>query len=119
VGMLADGQAALIARQQAAAGAPLTYARGAQTLAVTGWAGRQVYSSQLEGGRRLEYGERDYLVAVADLVALGDPAIGDRITETINGAAVVFEVATPTNGEPHARYSDQTRLLWRIHVKQV
>lgn len=110
--------AALQARMKTGAGVALVYARGAQSITLTGWIGRQVYASQLEGGRRLEFGERDYLIGVDDLT-FGEPRIGDRVTETINGRAVVFEVATPTNGEPQARYVDQTRTMWRVHVKEV
>jgi hypothetical protein len=36
------------------------------------------------------------------------PAVGDRITETINGAAKTFEVQTPENGEPAWRYDTRT-----------
>lgn len=112
--------AALVRRQKAAWGVAVTYARaGSGPLSLTAVPGATVYQSAPDGaGVRQEVSERDYLVAVADLT-LGTPALGDRVTETINGTAVTFEVATPKNGEPEWRYSSQWNVLYRIHCKRV
>jgi hypothetical protein len=45
----------------------------------------------------------------------GTPARGDQVTEAGVGT---FELAAP-GGEPHWRYSDQTRTLYRVHCKRV
>ncbi len=120
--LLSRGQAALVARQQVAAtsGNAIRYTRGAVSVDLTGkaWVGRTVFASNLDGGARVEWGDRDYLIPVADL-AMGSPQMGDRVTETIGGVDVVFEVQTPDTGEPAERFSDQGRTVYRVHTKQV
>jgi hypothetical protein len=124
VGRLSRGQAALIARQQAGAApdGPVTYTRKAAPDApidLTGraWVGRTVFSRiPNAAGATVVFGDRDYLVAVADLPA--EPERGDRIAETINGQAVTFEVMAPAS-EPAWRYSDPARTVYRIHAKEV
>jgi len=101
-----------------AAGVSVTYVRGATELSLTAIVGRTVFSSINEGGPRVEFGDRDYLIEAADLT-LGEPAIGDRIKETIDGVLTMFEVMTPNTGEPAYRWSDAAHTRWRIHVKKV
>lgn len=118
------GRAALIRRQKVAAGVTVTYTQTATGLSaqVTPWAGQTAFRSQPDGGVRVEIGDRDYLLAVADLVVGGQlvtPVIGDTITETVNGAPCVFAIETPESGEEAVRYSTQARDLYRIHTKRV
>ena len=104
---------------QAAAKVTVTYTRGAESITITtAVVGRTVFASNVEGGARIEFGDRDYLIPVDDLT-FGEPAIGDRITETVDGTAKIFEVLTPDTGEPAWRYSDPQHTVWRLHVKQV
>lgn len=109
---------------QVSAGRTVTYTRksDAATVALTAWVGNTLYAlEKSEPGATRVWGERDYFLAVADLViasATFTPARGDRITETINGTATTFELSTPT-GEPAWRYSDQTRQIYRLHCKRV
>lgn len=120
MGTLSDrGRDALVRRQKQAAGVTVTYTRKAtgQALALTAVPGiTTAVSSELPG--RVEIAQRDYLIAVADLTG-GPPEIGDRITETINGAAVTFEVMTPESEEPAWRYSSQWRAMYRAHCQRV
>lgn len=101
----------------------LTYSRGALSAPLTtAWVGRTLFAGQSQSsGARAEWGERDYLIPVASL-ALGGvlvtPSKNDRITETIGGVPVVFELQTPT-GEPCWRFSDMYRTLYRVHCKRV
>ncbi len=117
------GAAVLVARMKQAAGRTVTYARksGGATVSLTAWVGNTLYARQTdEPGASVVYGERDYFVAAADLVQGGTaflPQRGDQVTETIDGAAVTFELSTPT-GEPVWRYSDQTRQVLRLHCKR-
>lgn len=92
-----------------------TYTRGATSETVSVLLGQVAYQSIAEGGVRVELGDRDYMIRVADMTTFGTPRIGDRITE----AGVVYEVMTPDNGEPHWRYSGVDRTEYRIHVKRV
>lgn len=127
---LARGQQALIARQQVGAvtGNTITYTRkgGAGTVDLTSkaWTGRTVFRrNQMSdlGAAAVVFGDRDYLIPVADLTVSGttfEPIRGDRITETIGGTATVFEVISPV-GEPEVRFSDPGRTVYRVHTKKV
>ena len=119
---MSRGQAWLNSKLQTAAGVSTVYARGAYTLNLTPWVGRTVFASNLEGNARIEFGERDYLIPAANLILNGattEPAIGDRITETVGGESKVFEIMRPSNGEPAWRWSDSSQTRYRIHVKRV
>lgn len=126
---LAGGQSALIARQKAGAApaGPITYTRiagGEITLTGLAWVGNTRFSRLPAGGvdgPAVVHGDRDYLIPADALVYGGSaflPARGDRITETIGGSAVTFEVMS-LPGEPEWRYSDPGRTLLRVHVKEV
>lgn len=112
------GRDALVRRQKRAAGVSVTYAPlSGGSVTLTAVPGAIAFRSETDGGARVEVGDRDYLIDVADLAAV--PQIGDRITETINGTACVFEVQTPDTGEPAWRYSSSWRAFYRIHTKRV
>lgn len=102
---------------QAAAGETVTYARGAEAITLTAVLGQTTVAGGVEGASRIVVSDRDYLIKVADLT-FGVPAVGDRITATVNGEAVAFTVQDLESGEPAWRYSDPARTTWRIHVKQ-
>ncbi len=115
-----------------AAGVSITYTRGATTLTIldtdgAAWVGRTAFVSNQNGAARVEWGDRDYLILASALAGLPAAAcidetpvaIGDRITEVVEGASLTFEVMTPGTGEPAARFSDPTRTVVRLHCKQV
>jgi len=107
-----------------AAAVAITYSRGSQSVSIAeadeaAWPDNTRFSSNQEGGARLIWGDRDYLIKVSALTAMGEPREGDRITETINGTAMIFQVMTPDTGEPSWRYSDTQRTLYQLHVKRV
>lgn len=120
------GRDALVRRQKLAAGVAVTYTRAsdASTVALTVVPGLTTFVSQELPGR-VEIGNRDYQIAVADLMAGGveaPPAIGDRITETLNGVACVFEVMNPdpsASSEQAVRYASQWRAMYRVHTQKV
>ncbi len=120
--LLSRGQTALIERQQVAAvsGNTIIYTRGVESIDLTNiaWTGRTVFASNLDDAARIEFGDRDYLIPVANLT-FGEPKIGDRIAETILGVIHTFEIMTPDTGEPAQRYSDQGRTVYRVHTKEV
>jgi hypothetical protein len=100
----------------------VTYTRAAgPVLTLTAVPGLTTFTSEQLPGR-IEIANRDYLVAVADLMVSGvetPPALGDRIAETVNGVTCTFEVMTPDTGEPAWRYSSQWRAMYRVHCKRV
>ena len=102
----------------AAAGVSISYTRGATTLSLTAIVGRTVFRSNNDQGAVIQFGDRDYLIE-ATALTFGEPALGDRIAEVIDGATSTFEVITPDTGEPAWRWSDPSHTRWRIHVKQV
>jgi hypothetical protein len=109
----------LPAMEQKAAGETVTYTRGAESITLAAAVvGRTVFASNEEGAARISFGDRDYLIGVADLT-FGAPRIGDRVTQTIDGADVVFEIKDLDTGEPPWRFSDPDRTTWRVHVKRV
>lgn len=116
------GSAALTRRMQQSDGVTVTYTRGAESVTLTAWVGNTLFARTLdEPGASRVWGERDYLIPVADLIlggVLTKPAKGDRITEVIDGVTLVLELQTPT-GEPAWRYSDADRQRVRIHTKKV
>lgn len=121
--LLDAGMSLLTAGLKAAFGRTVTYTRGAASATVTPWVGRTLFAREPQepGGAAVVWGDRDYLLPVADLATAGFalPARGDRITEVVNGVTAVFEVIQPDTGEPEWRYSDQTRQVYRLHTKRV
>lgn len=72
------------------------------------------------GGIQMQWTDRDFLIAAADLVLDGAPALpqrGDIIHETQNGMTYVYQVLAPGR-EPVWKWSDLYRTLLRIHTKQ-
>lgn len=122
--LIQRAQASLVRILQESAGVSVTYTLvSGEQATLTAWVGRTAFSrTASEPGPATIIGERDYLIAVADLVVGGQavqPAKGHRITETIAGADVTFEVVPPEADEPAWRYSDQTRTVYRLHCKRV
>lgn len=123
--LLAKGQElfARLMKQDASPPGAVTYRRGAETVDLTAkcWVGRWIVTEiPQEGGGYVTYGDRDYLIPVADLAVNGnefEPEEGHRITEVINGVECNFDVLPPT-GEPSHRYSDPGQTIWRVHTKQ-
>lgn len=113
----------LPAQVQAAAGVSVTYTRAAGgTISLEPWVGRTLFSGTVEGGARVQWGDRDYIVRRDELVSGGSeipPALGDRLTEVIGGVSTTFEVQNPDTGEPAWRWADAARSMYRLHVKKV
>ena len=124
MGLLDRGQAMLNRSMKLAGGRPVLYTRaGVAVATLTVWIGSTVFQrNQMDPGAAVIWGDRDYLILVADLIlggSLSVPKVGDRITETIAGVATVFEIMPPDNNEPAWRLADQMRTAYRLHVKRV
>lgn len=102
-------------------GASVTYTRGATsvTLVATPTRENQDATVQPTPGTRSSDRERDYIIVFADLVAAGfnEPTLGDQITESLNGGAVVFEAAK-LRTEPCWRWADVQRTRVRVHTRR-
>jgi hypothetical protein len=121
MGLLQQAADWLPGRVEVAAGETVTYTRDGTGYELTANPGRTVFASNVEGAARIQFGDGDFLIRASEFVRVGlDPAtpqIGDRITRTVAGAEVNFEVQEPPTGEPEWRYSDVARTVFRIHTK--
>ncbi len=100
----------------------VTYARGELSVAVSATVGSTLFQVDDGAGGTIRVTQRDFLIRCADLVLGGEevlPQRGDRITETVQGRNVVWEVMGPGGGEPDWRYSLPDRSTLRIHMKEV
>lgn len=105
-------------RMKSRVGVSITVTRGGTTSApLTAWVDRTVFVSNQQNQARVEFGERDYLIMVADYPH-AEPDEGDRINETIEGLPLSFRLMAPNN-EPPWRYSDAQRTTYRVHCKRV
>jgi hypothetical protein len=127
VGLLARGQAMLNRTFQGMEGVAVTYTRlvgGVEReVALTGWLGNTLFAGLTEQDVSVQWGEIDVLFVAADLVlpttGATTPHAGDRLAFTLQGTAMVFEVASPDTGEPAWRWSDHFRTRLRVHCKRV
>lgn len=102
----------------------VTYSRGPRSVSLSATLGSTAFRiGDPLGGTRIERTDRDFLIAVADLILGGLtvlPERGDEVRVTrADGATVdVYEVLAP-GGEPVFRWSDSHRTTIRIHTKHV
>ncbi len=101
---------------RAAAGTPVTYARGNASVNVTGVPGTTEFENET-GDIVTDYERRDFMIEVAVLILDGDPVTpqrGDRITD--NGE--VYEVLPRPDG-PVFGFSDRDRTTFRINTRRI
>ncbi len=110
----------LTAKVEQAAGEPVTYSRSGESYPVTAVVGQTLASEIEQGAARIAYSDRDYLITVAALkdLGFGRPEIGDTIAHVIDGEEIVFVIGNLDGAEPAVRFIDQSRDVWRIHVKR-
>ncbi|GAB6166155.1 hypothetical protein JCM19992_21550 [Thermostilla marina] len=120
--MLDSGLGWLAERLKVHASRPVIYRRGTDETTVQAIVGRTLLKlDDGYGGVRMEWTDRDFLIAADDLILAGQktlPRRGDQIRETTGGKTLVYEVVAP-GSEPEWRWSDPHRRLLRIHTKQV
>ena len=119
--LLQQGAAWLEDMRHKHASRPVTYQRGAASVALSATVGRSVFQVVTADGVVETVERRDYLIRAVDLVlggTLTTPAVGDRIRETIGGKVEVYEVMG-AGSEKHFRKSDPDGLTLRIHTAHV
>lgn len=108
-------------RSTAGTGVDVLYARGDATVSLVATPTREQPDETLAPTEhtRSDDRQRDYIVVLADLISagFGVPAEGDRITETLAGEQVVFEVG-PREREPAWRWADAERTRVRVHTRR-
>lgn len=119
---LETGTEWLTEKLKAHASRPVVYRRGADEVTVQAIIGRTLLKLADDyGGVRMEWTDRDFLIAAEDLILGGQrtlPKRGDRILETDGSQTRMYEVLAPGN-EPEWRWSDPHRKLLRIHTKSI
>ena len=119
--LLQQGAAWLEGMRHKHASRPVTYRRGAASVALSATVGRSVFQVATAEGLVETVERRDYLIRAADLVldgALTTPAVGDRITEIVGGRVEVYAVMG-AGSEKHFRPSDPDALTLRVHTAHV
>ena len=119
--MLQTGSAWLEGMRHKFASRPVTYCRGAASVALQATVGRSLVQMLKADGLVETVERRDYLIRACDLVLNGDagePQVGDRIRETIGGKVQVYEVIG-AGQEKHFRKSDPDGLTLRVHTVHV
>lgn len=123
--LLQRGAEYLAAQLQAHASQPVTYRRGtgeeAVEVAIDATIGRSEFELTTDDGIVERVETRDFLFPTADLVLAETatvPQRGDKIIETIGDATLTYEVL-PHQNLPAFRYSDEFRVMLRVHTKLI
>jgi hypothetical protein len=120
--MLQAGQEWLANQLKTHASNTVVYVRGANQVSVSATIGRTLMKlDDGYGGIRMQWTDRDFLIAPLDLIIAGSaitPERGDTILETVGTKVYTYEVNAP-GGEPAWRWSDPHRSLYRIHTKEI
>jgi hypothetical protein len=128
VGLIQRGEDALNRRQLQAAApdGPVVFTRASDgaTCDLSGrcWLGRTPFrvSDAADGGTRLVFSDRDFLIPVEFMVLGGEfyePAAGDWFTELLPEGDKRFRVLS-VNDEPEARASNPQETRLRVHTKR-
>lgn len=121
--LMARGMAAHIRRKKQTDGRTVTYSRGREAITLIVWPdaaeSRRLTLDPVDTA--VNVSDRTYVFAAADLVMGGTtvlPEKDDRITETINGEELAFELrVTPDN--PGWNHFDNTRTMLIVRMKRV
>lgn len=117
--LLERGLAMAARAMPAAAGGRILYQGDGDQVELAATFGRSAF--QVDDGTesvRIDYSDRDFLVAAADLVlngGLAEPKRGQKITDLATGDT--YEVAAPGRERPW-RYCDPFETMIRIHAKK-
>ena len=116
-----DGAAWLADKLKQVAGRSVVFARGSQTVTVTGTATIQEYEVMDASGVMVNVTSRDYVLSSEDIVLAGQtvkPRPGDTITETILGLEQRYEVMDIVT-KPAVELMDVDGVMLLVHTKQI
>ena len=116
--ILAQGAEWLASQLGQHAATPVTFARGANSVAITATKGRSEVEVD-DGDSVLRSQVVDWIVRPSALVLAGnqvEPAAGDEFIETVTGATNRYRVTALAGGEIH-KPLDPARTLIRVHTK--
>jgi hypothetical protein len=102
-------------------GVALQYQRGDKSIDLVGVPGSTPFRFQAIDGGFMRTVSKDWLLLASELVIDGEtvePQRGDKIIET--ATELVHEVLAPMgSNEPEWRWSDLSRVVMRVHTKEV
>jgi hypothetical protein len=120
--LLQDAAAWLGDRLKESAGRQVIYARGVQESdPITGTVAKHEYEAVENDGSVTLVLAYDWSFTAAELVIAGSPIkprAGDRISETLNGEPIAFEVL-PIGKLPCSEWLDTSGVLLLVHTKKV
>lgn len=122
--LIQQGAEWLSGKLKAHASRTVEYRRAGTSASVAATVGGVKLQGKTEAGTKIEAAERDYVFAVADLVAAGiamPPARDDRVADTEGepaGVTALYEVR-PVGQDPPYRFCDGSRTMVRVHTKRV
>ena len=119
--MLADGEAWLSGQLKAYASESVVYSRDPYDgVELSATRGDKPMRTMSDFGPRVDYTMQDWLIPAADLILGGEaatPRKGDTITATSRGLTQIYEVLSPSPGEPVWRWSGAGEVTLRVHAK--
>lgn len=115
--LLDQGAAWLLEQTQAAAGIAMTYQRGGDSQSVTAVRSSRAEIVNDENGIPVQTRRHALVISASELGF--EPRAGDRITESIGGVDVTWEVLPPAEGEPSFTWWDRAQTAYLIDVTQV
>jgi hypothetical protein len=120
MGLLDRGNRMLTRSLGVAGGVTVAYQRGLVVVSVTDAVpGDPRHETRNQTGPvKIDSARRDYLIPVAGIAALGEPAAGDRVIQAVNGTSRTYKVTPPTDGEPAWRWSDAEQTVYRVHCEE-
>lgn len=95
----------------------VSYTRGNETQPCLATVSKSEFEAQTEMGVVERWESRDFIVSYHEM-PWPEPHRGDRITETLNGSSVTYEVMAP-RGSPVWHWADAQRTAVRIHAKAI
>ena len=107
----------LAAKTQSAAGRSVVYARPGVRLSINSTRMSEDEQAIDATGAMVIVRQHSFVIIAADLAGL-EPRSGDRITETVAGAVMTWEVM-PHAGSPCWKWEDDGGLMLRVFVKEV
>lgn len=99
------------------AGVPVTYRRGATSIAVTAIPGETLDRSGFDEVADVSSRSVDWLIDAADLAPL-EPQPHDQVIQETDSERRVYDVV-PLGDDPAARWHDRYGVRWRIHTRLV
>jgi hypothetical protein len=95
----------------------VSYTRGSETQPCLATTSQSAFETQTETGVVERWESRDYIISYHEL-PFAVPQRGDRITESLNGTSVSYEVCAP-RGAPVWNWADPYRNSVRVHTKMI